>query len=176
VKPACKFSDRQPRTKPLAFKRRPSSSPSALGQPLRRVLFLCSGNYYRSRFAEALFNHHARAAGWPWRAFSRGLSTYLVDDDISPHTRKVLLHRGISLRHTAPAPRALTRADLAVAAHIVALKDSEHRRIIESRFPQYADQIEYWQIHDLDASLPAATMTAIEKQVRQLARRLLRAS
>lgn len=28
----------------------------------RRVLFLCSGNYYRSRFCEEHFNHHAAAA------------------------------------------------------------------------------------------------------------------
>jgi hypothetical protein len=28
----------------------------------RRVLSLCSGNYYRSRFCEEHFNHHAAAA------------------------------------------------------------------------------------------------------------------
>ena len=29
----------------------------------KAVLFLCSGNYYRSRHAEAVFNHRAAAAG-----------------------------------------------------------------------------------------------------------------
>ncbi|MGM4967020.1 hypothetical protein AB7714_26215 [Tardiphaga sp. 1201_B9_N1_1] len=29
----------------------------------RTVLFLCTGNYYRSRYAEELFNHLARRAG-----------------------------------------------------------------------------------------------------------------
>ncbi len=29
---------------------------------MRLVLFVCTGNYYRSRFAEGLFNHHARRA------------------------------------------------------------------------------------------------------------------
>ena len=37
------------------------------------VLFLCTGNYYRSRFAEVLFNHVAGERGLGWRAESRGL-------------------------------------------------------------------------------------------------------
>ena len=36
------------------------------------VLFLCTGNYYRSRFAESLFNSVAGKMGLPWRASSRG--------------------------------------------------------------------------------------------------------
>jgi hypothetical protein len=40
----------------------------------KTVLFLCTGNYYRSRFAEALFNSVAGRMGLPWRASSRGLA------------------------------------------------------------------------------------------------------
>ncbi len=38
------------------------------------VLFLCAGDYYRSRFAECLFNSVAGKVGLPWRATSRGLA------------------------------------------------------------------------------------------------------
>jgi protein-tyrosine phosphatase len=38
------------------------------------VLFLCTGNYYRSRFAEDYFNHGASRRGLIWRAVSRGLA------------------------------------------------------------------------------------------------------
>ena len=38
------------------------------------VLFLCTCNYYRSRFAEIVFNHKARKAGLDWQATSRGLA------------------------------------------------------------------------------------------------------
>jgi protein-tyrosine phosphatase len=141
--------------------------------PVRRVLFLCSGNYYRSRYAEALFNHQARAAGWPWRAFSRGLSTYLVDDEISPFTRQILLHRGIALAQTAPAPRPLTGGDLAAAAHVVALKESEHRPIMQARFPRHAPRVEYWKVHDLDVGSSVETLAAIEALVERLAGRLI---
>jgi protein-tyrosine phosphatase len=41
---------------------------------VKTILFLCSGNYYRSRFAEEQFNHHAELAGLDWVAQSRGLA------------------------------------------------------------------------------------------------------
>ena len=39
----------------------------------KNVLFLCTGNYYRSRFAEILFNSVAGRMGLPWKASSRGM-------------------------------------------------------------------------------------------------------
>jgi protein-tyrosine-phosphatase len=38
------------------------------------ILFLCTGNYYRSRFAEVLFNSVAGKMGLSWHASSRGLA------------------------------------------------------------------------------------------------------
>ena len=40
---------------------------------MNRILFLCSGNYYRSRFAEEVFNFKSRAVSSNWSADSRGL-------------------------------------------------------------------------------------------------------
>ena len=40
----------------------------------KRLLFLCTGNYYRSRFAEILFNSVAGKMGLSWKASSRGLA------------------------------------------------------------------------------------------------------
>jgi hypothetical protein len=47
-----------------------------------KTVFPCSGNYYRSRFAEELFNHAAKNAGLNWRASSRGLA--LEPENIGP--------------------------------------------------------------------------------------------
>ena len=44
---------------------------------MREILFLCTGNYYRSRFAEVLFNHLARESGVKAHAASRGLRVEL---------------------------------------------------------------------------------------------------
>ena len=40
----------------------------------KTVLFLCTGNFYRSRFAEILFNSVAGKMGLAWQASSRGLA------------------------------------------------------------------------------------------------------
>ncbi|MBD3320550.1 MAG: hypothetical protein GF350_05575 [Chitinivibrionales bacterium] len=37
------------------------------------ILFLCTGNYYRSRFAEILFNTISGALELEWKAISRGV-------------------------------------------------------------------------------------------------------
>jgi len=55
---------------------------------MKQVLFLCSANYYRSRFAEYLFNWLAPQRGLLWRAESRGLEVDRWGDlgPISPYT------------------------------------------------------------------------------------------
>ncbi len=132
---------------------------------MRQVLFICTGNYYRSRFAEAVFNHAAAARGLPWRAFSRGLATHLVDGagDLSIYTRFALAARGIPLHHTGNKPVSLTATDLERASVTIALKEAEHRAMMEAKFPAWADRIEYWHFHDLDASTPDVTIPAIER-------------
>lgn len=128
------------------------------------ILFICSGNYYRSRFAEALFNHNASRRGLPWRAFSRGLATHLVRGlgNLSIYTRFALTARGIELRHTGPVPRSLSLEDLERAERSIALKESEHRPLMREQFPDWEDRIEYWAVHDLDFAAPEETLPQVE--------------
>ena len=48
------------------------------------VLFLCTGNYYRSRFAEVLFSSVAGKMGLPWRSSSRGLALERGVNNVGP--------------------------------------------------------------------------------------------
>jgi protein-tyrosine phosphatase len=50
----------------------------------KTVLFLCTGNYYRSRFAEILFNSVAGKMSLLWRASSRGLALERGVNNIGP--------------------------------------------------------------------------------------------
>src|SRR5215470_2156244 len=106
-----------------------------------QVLFLCTGNYYRSRYAEELFNHLAKAEGLAWRAFSCGAAERGSPDNVGPmsrFTREALAAKGIVAEGALRSPRPCTLADFDRAQIIVALKEAEHRPMIERRFPEVA--------------------------------------
>ncbi|MGE9293541.1 MAG: low molecular weight phosphatase family protein [Puniceicoccales bacterium] len=138
------------------------------------LLFVCTGNYYRSRFAEAVFNHRAEAEGLPWRAFSRGLFPGWVDDDndLSPHTRSALTLRNIPLHHTGEKRTQLTVDDLQRAAHTILLKKTEHEPMMRKVFPEQATEVEYWEVHDIDGAKPEEALPQIEQLVETLVERL----
>ncbi len=140
----------------------------------REVLFICTGNYYRSRFAEAIFNHNAIEAELPWRAFSRGVAVHLAPSDLSPHTREALEARGIDSRLTAPSRLRLEEEDLRRAARRIALKRTEHEAYIEKQFPEWRDRIEYWQIDDIDVASPDEALPLLEQAILRLLRELQR--
>jgi protein-tyrosine phosphatase len=48
------------------------------------VLFLCTGNYYRSRYAEVLFNSVAGKMSLAWKASSRGLALERGVNNVGP--------------------------------------------------------------------------------------------
>jgi protein-tyrosine phosphatase len=145
---------------------------------MTRVLFLCSGNYYRSRFAEILFNHLAAEAGVPVRADSCGLR---VQADGVVNVGAISRHavEGLRVRHLPLPPerfpRQVTEADLRGAQIVVALKEAEHRPMMENLFPQYAGKIRYWHVHDLDVALPEVALAELENLVRALFAECVRA-
>jgi protein-tyrosine phosphatase len=135
------------------------------------VLFLCTGNYYRSRFAEELFNHLAAQQDHPARASSRGLAVergIFNFGPISTHTIKGLEQRGITITKPMRKPQALTEFDLQNATLIVAVKEAEHRPLMQERFPEWVSRVRYWAIHDLDQETPETALAALDNKVRQL--------
>ena len=135
---------------------------------MREILFICTGNYYRSRYSEALFNHEASRRGLDWRAFSRGLAIHLAPPGLSPHAFRRLQERGIPRDGTGANPVQVQEADFQRAARVVALKETEHRPLMKCLHPAWTDRIEYWEINDLDGSTPEAAMGAIEAHVKAL--------
>lgn len=131
------------------------------------VLFICTGNFYRSRFAEAVFNHHAEHHAIAPRAVSRGLATFLVDGEISPFTARALAAREIPMHRTSLVPMPLTVVDFTRARLVVALDETEHRPMIAGRFPQFLDRVTFWRVSDLPTP-PEVALPTIERNVIEL--------
>src|SRR5207247_10751106 len=107
----------------------------------KTVLFLCTGNYYQSRFAEILFNSVAGRMGLPWRASSRGLALERGVHNVGPMAVaavKALEARGLrGIADLARLPAQVTADDFEGADWIVALKEAEHLPLLHGRFPAW---------------------------------------
>jgi protein-tyrosine phosphatase len=141
---------------------------------MNKILFLCTGNYYRSRFSEVLFNHLAREAGISrWLADSRGLHVQpdgvVNHGPISIHTIDGLKLRKIPLALPQRHPLQVTDADLASSKITIAIKEAEHRPLMQKLHPTFADKITYWHVHDLDMAHPEQALPELEALVRTLA-------
>jgi protein-tyrosine phosphatase len=143
----------------------------------KTVLFLCSGNYYRSRFAEMLFNARMEQLGIGWRAESRGLgvgrAVYGNVGPISPYTLEGLRQRGISWPDPPREPLPPCEDDFALCPIVIALKEAEHRPLMSQCFPQWEAKIEYWHVHDVDQAAPSEALPEIERLVDGLVERLI---
>jgi protein-tyrosine phosphatase len=102
----------------------------------KRILFLCTGNYYRSRFVEELFillnkksclGKHAPEA--LLKAGAGEHRTHL------PLALEALQALGMSPRRADQLPLPCTLPDFRQADIVIGLKEAEHRSMVERRFP-----------------------------------------
>ena len=138
----------------------------------KTVLLLCTGNYYRSRFAEVLFNSVADKMGLPWRASSRGLALERGVNNVGPMeitAITALEARGIrGVADLARFPIQVTKDDLETASWIVAMKEAEHLSLLQERFPAWTENVEFWNVDD-----GPEVLDLIEREVMDLAARLI---
>ena len=140
----------------------------------KSVLFLCTGNYYRSRFAEILFNHLATEKKLNWRAEWRGLKIGWPGNigPISPYTLERLAQLSIPCENGRQMPMQCRMCDLEDANIVIALKEAEHRPMLAEKFSPWQDRVEYWHVHDLDGATPVEALAEIETLVGELVDRL----
>lgn len=149
-----------------------TSSSIEVVKEFQSLLFLCTGNFYRSRYAEAWFNAAAERANLHWRATSAGFRPHIEANPLSTWAADRLTEEGIPLSMTRPAPIKVTEADLTEASLIIAMLEKEHRPMMLHAFPRWVDRIEYWQVHDIDEVPPAEALPQIEARVERLVRSL----
>ena len=138
----------------------------------KTVLFLCTGNYYRSRFAELLFNSVAGKMGLPWQASSRGLALERGVNNVGPMAVSaitMLKAMGVVANNAVVRfPVQVTFNDLEGATRVVALKQAEHLPLLQERFPAWVEKVEFWHVDDAPEVLGL-----IEREVMGLVARIL---
>lgn len=143
-----------------------------MSKRVKTVLFLCTGNYFRSRFAEILFVAVARKMGLPWNATSRALALERGVNNVGPiATTAINALQAMKICDEARCTRfpiQVTAGDLAAADAIIALKRAEHLPLLEERFPDWAKKVECWDVDDAPEVL-----ALIEREIAALAARLL---
>ena len=141
----------------------------------KTVLFLCTANYYRSRYSELLFNHYAAVHRLPWQADSRGIlaEQYNNPGPIYPVVIDRLQQMGIPVEADLRYPRQLNEQDLERADCTIALKKAEHLHMMQQLFPGWSDRITYWHIHDIDVALPEEALPKIDIEINKLVENLL---
>jgi low molecular weight protein-tyrosine phosphatase len=125
------------------------NTPAEVQKPDKKILFVCTGNYYRSRFAESYFNWKAGNSALPWQAVSRGLLPVPGRKGISQMAQQELAIMGVPESRTISDPQQLTKQDLLTSDYVVILDEEEHRPMMEQQFPGMTlNNVQYWHIHD----------------------------
>jgi protein-tyrosine-phosphatase len=110
-----------------------------------RIHFVCTGNIYRSRLAEA----YCISRGVPGiRVFSSGTRAGLEEDvPISPYAADVLTRFGLD-QYAAPHWQR-TSAELVRASDVLVFMESEHHRFCEGWIDPMRQRTEVWEIEDV---------------------------
>ena len=142
---------------------------------MQTVLFICTANYYRSRFCEHWFNHLATQQHRDCVATSRAVALELGAENvgpISPLAIQGLRDRDVQLPDQFRAPQQVATTDLQSATHIIVLDADEHRPYMAAKFPDWANRVTYWSVGDLHVATPEQALALAEQNVRAFIQQL----
>ncbi len=144
----------------------------------RQILFVCSGNYFRSRYAEAYFNCLSDRAGAPFHAISRGVRVGDHDTNVSPLTSYRMAERNIDPAYLYSLSKQIQWEDVDPSAWVIGMNRSEHRSWIYGLFPDQDSELRlreetgllrFWNVPDASGPVDGdRSLDQIEAQVDQL--------
>ncbi|MDX1638159.1 MAG: low molecular weight phosphatase family protein [Balneolaceae bacterium] len=139
---------------------------------MKYVLFLCTGNYYRSRMAEELFNFWAGVSDLQWQAHSAGLREDMSkspnEGPISQHAVRMLTENGIPVTSSNRYPRSVSEEEIEAHQIVICLHRAEHEPMIQKRFPEHDSEFLFWQVPDVEVLEPEDAFGRIREEVSRL--------
>ncbi len=139
---------------------------------MKKLLFVCTGNYYRSRTAEELFNFLVNKRSLPYSAFSKGLREDMAKSpNVGPmsHFAKAFLQKlDVPIKGIDRMPQSLLEEDFETYDIIICMDEVEHRPMMQERFSAYENEVEYWEVRDVQFESPDTALKTLKEKVEGL--------
>lgn len=127
---------------------------------MNNILFVCTGNIFRSRFAEEVFNHLCKINGVDATAFSAGLQVgrYKQRKIYWPAMNELERLKIEPLRSNEESVH-IDDIDVSIYDQIICMDEEEHKPMVRSNELLSGFTFQYWNIVDMpkvssDISLP----------------------
>ena len=127
---------------------------------MNNILFVCTGNIFRSRFAEEVFNHLCKINGVDATAFSAGLQVgrYKQRKIYRPAMNELERLKIEPLRSNEDSVH-IDDIDVSIYDQIICMDEEEHKPMVRSNELLSGFTFQYWNIVDMpkvpsDISLP----------------------
>lgn len=141
---------------------------------MKKLLFVCSGNYYRSRFAEAYLNYLSDLFSLDIKAESRGLAIHFADElaeefgEISKDTKERCNSLGIPKKYWDKNRESIRREDFENFDQIICLDLEEHAPMIKEQFPDQIYSVCYLKVKDIFDWEPKQTLDSISETIQEM--------
>jgi protein-tyrosine phosphatase len=139
---------------------------------MMKVLFLCTGNFYRSRLAEELLRGYSEIGGVDLVSDSAGLGPIPNPINIGPIRAEVIDYlAGYGMRPTGAdrVPRKCGIEDIESSDVVIGMNEIEHRQMIEEQFPGIAPKrIRYWHVPDMEEDPNLTGPDLMDRNVKDL--------
>jgi protein-tyrosine phosphatase len=143
-----------------------------------KVLFLCTGNYYRSRLAEEALRGYSAAQDIKLVSDSAGLGIIPNPINIGPMRLEAVNYlknsgfRSIGMNRF---PKKCTVFDLESSDIVIGMNEPEHKQMFDEQFPGIAaNRVRYWHVPDMDEDPGFLSPDLIDRNVRFLLKEIAR--
>lgn len=131
----------------------------------KTVLFICTANFFRSRYAEAYFNCLADWNKSPHRAVSAGISIDPKIGPVSSYSLYRMVERGIDSKCMSLEAKKLYSGDVESADVAICMYEKEHKPMMELLYESIESRIIYFDIPDINEISPNQSLDLVEKNV-----------